>query len=248
MSQSKLSPAGLQPEADANVIEYRPVSMLAVLTLVLGLASALALAGPVLLFIPGICVLIGLFAWRSIASSDGSLAGRNVILWGLAFASFFTAMSLGRVLTQRALVVRDAKQISETFLSLLLANHPEKAHQLQLLEHVRQPTGTSLWLHYRTTPDDYDALRRFVDAPLIHALLSLGPKAKVRYYDTEDITESAGRTYVVLLYTVTFGEQGKPQTFFARLTARRDIDVETGILSWSIDNYESGVRPYVSSK
>lgn len=248
MSQSKISPARMHPEADADVIEYRPVSMLAVLTIALGLASALALAGPVLLFIPGACVLVGLLAWRSIARSEGTLVGRNVILWGLAFAAFFTAMSVGRILTQRALVVRDARQICDTFISLLLSNQPEKAHQLQYLEHLRQPTGTALWSHYQTTSNDHDALRRFVDAPLVHALLSLGKKADVRYYATEDIAEGSGRTYVVLLYTVTFEQQGKRQTFFARLTARRDVDTETGILSWSIDNYESGVRPYVSSK
>ena len=89
---------------------------------------------------------------------------------------------------------------------------------------------------------------QLVDAPLVHALLSLGKKATVRYYDTEDIAEASGRTIVVQLYTVTFKENGKPQTFFARITTRRDIDIETGILTWSIDNYESGVKPYVSSQ
>jgi hypothetical protein len=248
MSQSRISPEGFASEADDDAIQYRPVNLLAVLSLVLGIASALALAGPVLLFIPGAALLVSLLAWRSIARSEGGMAGRNAILWGLAFAAFFTAMSVGRIVTQRVLVVRDARQISETFIALLLANHPQKAHQLQFLEHLRQPTGTDLWLHYQTTPNDYDALRRFVDAPLVHALLSLGKKAEVRYYATEDITESSGRTYVVLLYTVTFENQGKPQTFFARITSRRDIDLESGILSWSIDNYESGVRPFVSSK
>jgi hypothetical protein len=248
MSQSKISPERLQSEADDDTLQYRPVNLLAVLCLVLGVASALALAGPVLLFIPGASVLVGLLAWRSIARSEGGMAGRNVILWGLAFAAFFTATSVGRIYMQRWLVVRDARQISDTFISLLLANQPQKAHQLQYLEHLRQPTGTPLWLHYRTTTDDYDALRRFVDAPLVHALLSLGNKAKVRYYATEDITEGSGRTYVILLYTVTFVEKGKPQTFFARITSRRDIDPESGILSWSIDNYESGVKPFVSSK
>ena len=248
MSQSKISPEGLQSEPHDDAIQYRPVNLLAVLTLALGVASVLALAGPVLLFIPGTSVLVGLLAWRSIARSEGGMAGRNAIVWGLTLAVFFTAASLGRMYMQRWLIVRDARQISDTFISLLLANQPQKAHQLQYLEHLRQPTGTALWLHYQTTTDDYDALRRFVDAPLIHALLSLGKKAKVRYYATEDIAESSGRTYVVLLYTVTFEENGKPQTFFARLTSRRDIDMESGILSWSMDNYESGVKPYVSSK
>jgi hypothetical protein len=248
MPEAKTSTGGLQSEAPSEAIEYRPMSILAVLTMILGVGSILALAGPVLLFIPGLTLLMGLLAWRSIGRSEGGLAGRNAIVWGLGFAIFFTAMSLGRFLTQRALVARDARQISETFISLLLANQPQKAHQLQYLEHLRQPSGTSLWLHYRTTGDDYDALRRFVDAPLVHALLSLGSKATVRYYATEDISEAGGRTYVVQLYTVTYQEKGKPQTFYARITSRRDIDFETGILSWSIDNYESGVRPYVSSK
>lgn len=248
MSPSKMSPEGSVSEADDDAIPYRPVNLLAVLSFALGVGSVLALAGPVLLVIPGASVLVGLLAWRSINRSEGAMAGRNVIVWGLFFAAFFTAVSLGRMYMQKWLVVRDAIQISDTFISLLLANQPEKAHQLQYLEHLRQPSGTPLDLHYLTTTDDYDALRRFVDAPLVHALLTLGNKATFRYYATEDITEGSGRTYVVLLYTITYKEQGKPHTFFARITSRRDIDPESGILSWSIDNYESGVTPFVSSK
>lgn len=248
MSQSELSPEAVPADPDTNAVEYRPVSMLAVLTILLGLSSALALTSPVLLVLPGLTMLMGWLAWRSINLSEGSLAGRNVVIWGMVFAAFFAAMSISRNVSRRMLAVRDAREITDTFISLLLANEPQKAHQLQYLENIRQPPGASLWLHYRTTGADYDSLRTFVDAPLIHTLLALGKKAKVRYYDYEDISEAAGRMYVVLLYTVTYEQDGKPHTFFARFIARRDLDLETNILSWSIDNYEAGVKPYESSK
>ena len=243
----------MQPEQPLGddipaALEYRPISLLAVFTLVLGVASSLSLAGPILLAVPALTVLLGALAWRSIAQSGGTLVGQKAILWGLALAVFFAAMSVGRSTTRRALAIRDSREIAETFIWLLQNNQPEKAHQLQLLESFRQPAGTPLQYHYRTTSNDYEALRIFVDAPLIHALLTLGKKAQVRYYATEDLSESAGRMYIVQLFTVTFEQQGKRQTFFARITTRRDIDLETGILSWAIDNYESGVKPFESGK
>ena len=248
MSQSESLPSSVAASDLPEVTDYKPVSLLAVLTFVLGIASCLALAGPVLFIIPSAALLVSILAFRSIAASDGMLIGRKLIIWGLVLAAFFSTTSIARTIARRELAVRDARQLARTFLTLIQKDEPQMAHQLQYRESQRQPPRTSLWTHYRTSLKDYEGLQTFVNDPLVRTLRTLGGNATVQFYAVEEIVENSQGMAFSLLYTVTYEEDGKPQTFFARVAVRRELEVNTGILDWSIDNYEAGVRPYVPSK
>src|SRR5262245_45308902 len=66
--------------------DYRTLSVLALVSLVIGLASPLAFAAPLALAIPIIGIAVALVALHRISRSEGLLAGRWAAITGLALS------------------------------------------------------------------------------------------------------------------------------------------------------------------
>src|SRR5690348_9302651 len=69
--------------ATERLPQYRSISSLAVLTLLLGLASPLAIATPLLLVVPLAAVFTAIAALRQIGANAEILSGRGAALTGL---------------------------------------------------------------------------------------------------------------------------------------------------------------------
>ena len=65
---------------------YRAPSVLAIVALLFGIASPLALVAPLLMAVPLVGAVLALFALAKIAASSGQLVGRSAALWGLGLA------------------------------------------------------------------------------------------------------------------------------------------------------------------
>lgn len=91
--------------------EYVAVNATAVITLLLGLASAAAVLGNILLIIPAIAVGVGFFALRQITNSAGTETGKPLALAGMALALLFVALVGGRALRTSMLVKEEQGRI-----------------------------------------------------------------------------------------------------------------------------------------
>lgn len=76
--------------------EYRSLSVLAVMSLVLGICSPAALTTPVLLAVPALGIGAGLLALRAIDQSAGGLAGRGLARAGIALSGLLLAAAIVR--------------------------------------------------------------------------------------------------------------------------------------------------------
>jgi hypothetical protein len=110
--------------------DYRTLSVLALVSLVIGLASPLAFAAPLARTIPLVGIGVALVALRRIAVSGGVLAGRGAAVTGLALsvASLLAVLSYDQVM--RRLHIQQAKAFGHSWLSMLQAGDTQRAFRL----------------------------------------------------------------------------------------------------------------------
>lgn len=225
-------------------VAYRSVSVKAVVGLVLGAFSALALIHPLLWIVPAAAVALSLLALREIGLDDNRLVGRGAALAGLAVALFFGTAAAGAYYARRAMAIDEARQTADIWFDRLQHDEPHRAHQLSLPPNERFPIDEpNLWEAYRGLPKMSAGLTEFVEKPAVAALLKLGPRAKVRFYSTEGYATGGKLEGVKMLYAVTYGEGQRPRTFFVQLAVVRRADAPAGQNPWYVADIESGVRP-----
>ncbi len=97
-----------------ELADYRPVSPLAVATLVCGVAAALVLVTPLAAMLPLFAVVLAVAAFADLRRAEGKRAGRPLVLAGLALALGFAAQALagawydGWIARQRAVAAATA--------------------------------------------------------------------------------------------------------------------------------------------
>jgi hypothetical protein len=99
--------------AGLGTTEYVAINPLAVATVFLGVASALALLDNTLLAVPVLAVLCGIFALRQIYNSGGTQTGRGLAVLGLLLAIVFSGIVLARAIVQHVRTRADTEQIDQ---------------------------------------------------------------------------------------------------------------------------------------
>ena len=74
---------------EADVARYRPFCGLAIVGLLVGLLSALAILDPLLWFLPVLGVVLSAVALRRVAAADPPLVGRTAAVAGLGLSVAF---------------------------------------------------------------------------------------------------------------------------------------------------------------
>jgi hypothetical protein len=86
--------------AGLGTTEYVAVNGLAVVTLIMGVASSLSLMGYVLLAIPAVTIVLALMALHQIKDSNGTQTGKGLAILGLVLAVGFVAAVGGRAMLE----------------------------------------------------------------------------------------------------------------------------------------------------
>ncbi len=237
------------PDPTDTLAQYRAVSRRALAALLLGFASLLALVGPLLWFLPAIGVVVAAAALREIRGSGYVLAGRTAVLVGLCLSLLCGTAAVTHRAAQRWWIRGEAIDVSLAWFQFLLRDQPQLAHQITLRLEERRPPGTDLWEFYRGYSVAADALRGFVQQPLIRTLLALNGAATVRYWSTESqqcygrSPSYSRRDQLTQVYAVTYGQAQQRTTFFARLMLQRSVPRGSPTARWQIIDYEAGIRP-----
>lgn len=228
---------------ETQLEQYRALSSLAVVGLVLGLLSPAAILAPALWFVPFAAIPVCVLALQRIADEAPALVGRKAALVGLWLAVAFSVAAPVDWNLYRWMIRNEGRQFSTAFFDFLRENAPEKAHQLYINHYNRRPFDEHLWDSYVNDWDRYQDLKGFVALPAVRALLALGDQAQVRYYDTESQAYNAEDQFLKQVYAVTIpGQEGK-QSFFVRLTLKRSPSGRSMESFWRIEQLEGGVTP-----
>jgi hypothetical protein len=227
---------------DELLVKYRTVSVLAVLGLVLGGLSGLALLGPTLWMFPLAGLLLNWRALHGLALARGAQAGRGIASLGLFLSVMFGVAGPVEFWGSRWLLEQSAAPAAETWISALRHKQPERALQLTLTAMLRQPASADLSRYYLTHKDAHDRLQEYVADPVVKTLLLLGERAEVRLYDTSPPVVEEHRDLLARVYAVTFDDQGTKTTFFISMTLERMLDKSQQAL-WRIINVTGGIHP-----
>lgn len=227
---------------DEEFAAYRAMTGQAVAGLIFGLLAPLALLDPLLWLMPALGLLFSYWALRRIKKNPQALTGRGMALTGMTLALLFAVAAPTEWLVYRAWARGEARQIAELWFQYILQNEPHKAHQLTFPPQHRQPFDGRLWDFYRNNPRMREGLQSYTAHPTARALLTLGPKARVRFYDTTAQTRSDQEDFVEQLYAVTYEEDGERKSFFVAVKLLRPKPAE-GRTGWRIVSAEGGVLP-----
>jgi hypothetical protein len=196
-TQALSSTADLTPTFHSDDVEslggYRTLSALALVALVVGLASPLCFAAPLALAIPLVGIGLGLIALRRIDRSEGMLAGRGAALVGLALsvASLLGVLTHGQVV--RALMVRQAEEFGRNWLAVLQSGETRRAFRLTSTGAEPEPPDDPL----APPMSKKDPYQEFVENSLVRRLGELGPHGKIELEQTYSYdTTVTGRCWV----------------------------------------------------
>jgi hypothetical protein len=228
---------------DADLTEYRAVSTLAVVGLIVGLLSPLAFGHPFLWLVPVAGILLCALALWRIAREDAALIGRKAALVGLVVSVLCLAAAASERWANRLLIDAEARRFAVQWFEALRRDEPLKAYQMSQAPGIRLPLSQTTWDDYPRGSARRENVEAFIEGPEIRTLMALGEKAHVRYYDTERYWSAEGRHGVDQVWAVTFQENGQKKTFFVSVSLERSRLESTGRAYWTLVDSDGGVRP-----
>jgi hypothetical protein len=228
---------------EADAVAYRAVSGLALLGLLLGLISALALLVPAFWTAAIAGIIVNVVALRRIAARSPALVGRKAALVGVTLSAIFFAAIPADWLTYRWLVRNEAQKYAATWFDYLRAGQPHKAYELTVGPMSRDRVDDNLWEFFREGTEERAMLAGFLRRPAVGALMALKNKATVRYYDTESQWFDKESDHVYQTYAVTYPDSEGLKTFFVGLVLDRMAESRTNHAYWQISRIDGGVKP-----
>jgi hypothetical protein len=228
-----------QPIASSNygqreTIEYEPYSGWTFVALALGILSAVALAGPILWFVPVFAATVAIIALRKIGVSDRRLSGWHIALLGLLLAIFFGIAGPARFISRRYYLETRAARFADKFMELLQQNKPLAAFQLTLPAGVRKPLTAD-----QTEPDTKDAkvqkaYTEFLKLATLKSLLEDGQQTKVELSSAILATSDDARDDVIVYYRIRFPSDSAVKTTNVFMDVARGLAYGSHTEQWQI--------------
>lgn len=157
---------------------YRTLSVLAIISLIFGLASPLCFGGPLLMAIPIVGVAVSILALRRIELNSSILAGRWLAVCGLILCVACATAAPSRDFVLRTIRTHQAKDFGERWITMLLNGQTEHAFRLTSDATHRPPPPEP------GMPPQKPAYEVFTEQPTVKSLASAGANAEVRFDDT----------------------------------------------------------------
>lgn len=237
-SSSVASSAFNAGDAD-QAVEYRSLSIAALLGLVLGLLSPLYFGAALLILIPLAGIAVSVFALYQIGKSEGALAGRWAAYFGLFLSAAMLVAPNARGYMIQAMRTNQAERFGTEWLGMMTAGKTKEAFRLTSsttagvpppMPGERAPAG-----------DPYDT---FVARPIVKALAAAGSDATIRYLETTNFdAQTFPHVFVNQQFEVTPGAKAGGQPVKVRLVIERTRVAKEGRSRWIVWSMEDGSKP-----
>ncbi len=149
MTQEPLASRDVSPEAEMAA-EYRPVSRLAVISLLLAVGGIGAVMSTLMICLAVAAAALAVAALWSIARADRPPLGRKAALVALLLSLFCGAWGLTWRTVRQQVICDEAQQLADQWLQLVQAGRLQEAHQLHLSRQVARPPARTSRISTRT--------------------------------------------------------------------------------------------------
>lgn len=186
---------------DLDESSYRSLSGLAVVGLLLGLASPLIFIAPLLAAVPLVAIGVCAVALNRVGQNSEYLAGRGLALFGLVIAvgSFCAYHASGRL--EKWLLSAQAQPHAKEWIELIRSSELEDAYQLTLDARARAAIKAA---DKRGEPSSIISSEEFARQPAVTTLAQLGTAGTVRHsYDGALQHYPNGKLQLSQMYEVT---------------------------------------------
>ncbi|MHB0956505.1 MAG: hypothetical protein ACYC0X_10135 [Pirellulaceae bacterium] len=235
---SKFDDIVIVPPEAVVLGEYRAPHRLAVLTLLLGLFSFLALLDLTLEIVPLLTLVLGVATLRSLAANPEKI-GRKAVLVGMALALFFGTWAPVHHVSREQWLVGLARNYTDAWLELVLQKRKFEAHQLHTGMQGRVPQGESLDEFYAKHPHGAELNKFFASEPL-QTLATLPDNARIEFDRHTEHTTELYFDEIVLRYVAKYELEGEPRELPFRVFIKRTLNHETGDHLWQIEGVAKG--------
>ncbi len=265
MSKTESQDVPTTAAEEMDLVRYRSVSRLALLSLLLGLLSIVTLLHPLLLIVPVATVIIAVLALRNIAASQDELMGRKLAIVGLMFGLFFAGFAPSRRIIDRQLAYADAQQFGEHWLQMIGEGRLYEAFELHLPPQERQPPGSDLQRYYGElpsvpimppmTPEEEmsgkyqppNRIRRFYATPVVVPIVLHAADGQFKFERNLRLErESSTDVIVSQLYSLIYSEEGRQKESRFVVVMKRHYNQLLGNNYWHVlDVHDAGNANYV---
>jgi len=185
---------------EVSVAQYHSVSRSAILSVFLGLLSALALMH--LLFVPIaiLAIATALVGLRNIRASRGELIGSRVAIVGLCLATLFLGWSLSWTFSRQQAIESQATTVANAWLDLLASGKLNQAHQLTQAPDRRVLDEAMRDEMYASEAEAVADRDKWFGKDPVKSFIELGPNVRYRLESVVETSTQTGLDYVSLLY------------------------------------------------
>jgi hypothetical protein len=237
---SAASPPAVVIGADDDAA-YRTVSILSIVSLVLGLTAPLALIAPLLFALPIAGAVVAVLAIRRIAVSDGALVGRTAAVIGLALSIASVSAAFTRTALIQELLSRQARAAAFEWFTLLQAGDAERAFQMTTASRQSPPPKDPADPHDAGSEPETPPLETFRVDPVVHFLLDHAQGTPVEYVrDSAFDPGSGGNVRIQQLFTVgATADSGRGSATSVEIVLQRVRGINGAPSQWLVSAYKS---------
>ncbi|WP_417749574.1 hypothetical protein [Rosistilla oblonga] len=227
-------------ENDPDQLQSHPLRVSGIISMLLGLISVVALAGPYMWIVPILAIAAALIALRP---SKLPYAGRSFALVGLGLAIFFGSWAVAAQNAADQIQLQTAKRFAQNWLDSFKTGEVEFCFEMSLAERDRLYKSVNLSRYYaeKTEPDENadmppsgPVFSDFITQPLVKTLINADKKPEWEFEGATDSVKMAGSRRWTLRFRDTSGTIADP--VLVTLSFQRDYDGEQ---HWEINNFET---------
>jgi hypothetical protein len=219
---------------------YRPVSMLAVLGLIAGILSALALVEPLLWVLPPLGLALSAAGLSQTARGEARMSGHKAAVLGLVLSVMFGVAAPTRFLVRNWILTKRAQQFTDAWVEHVRNGRFYQAHQFTVHPRVRMPLDSSLDQLYANDVDTKQSYGRFMVKPPMDVLAAQWKGTTVRHVRHLGSGETPEADSFAELYEFEFPPGAQPGKVRVQLIVVRTEDPVSGNEGWQLRYVEPG--------
>jgi hypothetical protein len=229
--------AMLRTTDEADVVSYRAVSKVAVVSALIGAFSFLALMHPILVLLPLTAVVLAVVALRAIRVSTAGLTGRALAVVGLALGALFLSAAATRTVSRDWIMTRRGRQFAADWLQLVAADEREKAYEMTLTPERRQLPGADLRKFYSDDAERFEQLQQFFDDSPLEVIVEHGRDGQFRLREILDSGHASDYgDYVSAMFSFDYSDGQRRVSQPVHIVVRRLLHRRTGRGQWFVEH------------